>query len=131
MACWLSRHLQGRDLDALDDLAAWGARHDPIAAVAGYRTYLLAICGHEEEAGHPWGTREFFLRADDLDAVQAELALGRTVRRFATGGDDNELGTVDPMGTRFVSIVAIRRSDGRLWRGHTACDTNRMQGPGS
>lgn len=67
--------------------------------IACFGTADLAICVHEEEAGRPAGTREFFLWADDLDAVQTDLAgAGRSVERIATDRGDNELGTVDPMG---------------------------------
>jgi hypothetical protein len=69
--------------------------------IACFGTAELAMCVHEEEAGRPAGTREFFLWADDLDAVRAELErAGRTVQRIATAGHYNELGAVDPMGNQ-------------------------------
>lgn len=62
-----------------------------------FGTPELAICVHEEEAGHPAGSHEFFFWADDLDDIQADLADTRTSVQVA--GDD-ELRCVDPAGNQ-------------------------------
>lgn len=78
---------------------------DPVWVEPGHIACLgtaeLAICVHEEEAGHPAGTRELFFWGQDLDRIQADLeATGASVRRTATTSGDSELHCVDPTGNQ-------------------------------
>ena len=67
--------------------------------IACFGSTEVAICVHEAEEGRPAGTCEFFLWAEDLDAVEADLnAVGSRVRRIARAGDQTELATVDSAG---------------------------------
>jgi catechol 2,3-dioxygenase-like lactoylglutathione lyase family enzyme len=67
--------------------------------IACFGSTELAICVHEAEEGRPSGICEFFLWAEDLDAMEADLnAVGSPVRRIARDGDQGELATVDPAG---------------------------------
>jgi len=75
---------------------------DPVWAedghIACFGSADLAICVHEEEPGHPAGTKELFFWTDDLEATQADLeGIGSAVDRVLRH-DHTELSTVDPAG---------------------------------
>lgn len=70
----------------------------------------LAVCVHEAEPGHDAGTRELFFWADDLDAVQADVAAAGFATRRARGPGTDELHFVDPEGNDVR--VHLRRPPG-------------------